>query len=170
MLKKEKIFTTTLFIISLDITLKRLDFHDFFLFIWLEVYWTIIMDPSFPEDNTSPKTKFFFPKCSWEMAFPKILHWNMVFSVSSVNMGFLFPENMVLLSRRKMEDDPPKNVHWNLAFSMWTRKMIFPFSVSMILLSGQKLKDDPTKKYIKRWHFLYLRLRWYSSQKIHYFI
>ena len=34
----------------------------------------------------------------------------MAFPVSSVNMGFLFPENMVLISRRKMEDDPPRNV------------------------------------------------------------
>ena len=54
---------------------------------------------------TARKTIFSFSKCSEKMIFPKKLHWNMIFLVSSGKMIFLFPENMILFFRRKMKDD-----------------------------------------------------------------
>ena len=48
---------------------------------------------------------FLFPNVLKRWSLQKKSHWNMVFVVLSGKMIFLFPENMILLFRRKMKDD-----------------------------------------------------------------
>ena len=60
-----------------------------------ETFWTFI----------ARKNIFSFSKCSEKMAFPKKLHWNMIFLVLSRKTIFLFPKNMTLFVRQKMKDD-----------------------------------------------------------------
>ena len=62
--------------------------------------------------TTARKTIFSFSKCSEKMIFPKQSHWNMIFLVSSGNMIFLFPKNLILLFRRKMKDDLSQKNTW----------------------------------------------------------
>ena len=101
------------------------------------------------EKDTSRKTIFSFSKCPEKMVFPKKLHWNMIFLVLSGKMVFLFPENIILSFRQKMEDDHsqkntwkydiffkysekiafPKKSHWNMIFPVvLSGKMFFFFS------------------------------------------
>ena len=65
------------------------------------------------------------------MIFPKNSHWNMIFLVSSGKMIFIFPENMILFSRRKM-----KMIFLNKI------KVVFLFPTNMKLPFCQKSKDD----------------------------
>ena len=58
-----------------------------------------------PNKSMHEKPYFLFPNVFKKMAFPKKMHWNMIFLVSSGKMIFLFPENMILFFRRKMKDD-----------------------------------------------------------------
>ena len=51
------------------------------------------------------KTTFYFYKCSKKIIFPKKLHWNMTFLVSSGKMIVLFPQKMILFFWWKMKDD-----------------------------------------------------------------
>ena len=91
------------------------------------------------------------------MIFPKQLHWNMIFLVSSGKMIFLFPESMILFFRRKVKDDLsppkkntwkydiffkcsddlkmvfPKKLHWNMICLISWGKMAFLFPENMIL-------------------------------------
>ena len=76
---------------------------------------------------TARKTIFSFSKCSEKMIFPKKLHWNMIFLVSSGKMIFLFPENMILFFRRKMKDDLSQKNTWKYdIFFKCSEKMVFP--------------------------------------------
>ena len=83
----------------------------------------------------------------WKDDLSKKLHWNMIFLVSSGKRIFLFPENMILLFRRKMKDHlsqknmwkydiffkysenivSPKKSHWNIIFLLSSGKMAFLF-------------------------------------------
>ena len=101
-----------------------------------------------------------FFKCSEKMVFPKKSHGNMIFLVVlSGKMIFLFPENMILFFRRKMEDDlchkntwkydiffkcPEKMVFaikiiWNMNF---LGKMVFFFRKIWYIFFRRKMKDD----------------------------
>ena len=58
------------------------------------------------KDDLSQKSTWKYDilcKCSEKMVCPKKLPWNMIFLVLSGKMIFLFPENMILFSRRKMK-------------------------------------------------------------------
>ena len=61
---------------------------------------------------TARKTIFSFSWCSEKMVFPKKLHWNMIFLELTGKMIFLFPENMILFSRRKRKDDLSQKNTW----------------------------------------------------------
>ena len=70
---------------------------------------------------------YFFPKYSKKMVFPKRFHWNMIFLVSSGKMIFLFPENMILYFRRKINNDLSRRNTWkyDILFKC-SEKMVFP--------------------------------------------
>ena len=74
---------------------------------------------------TVRKAIFSFSKCSEKMTFPKKLHWNMIFLVSSRKMIFLFPENMILFFRRKMNDDLSQKKTKKKAIEIWYILQIF---------------------------------------------
>ena len=101
--------------------------------------------------------------------FPKKLHWNMIFLVSSGKMIFLFPENMILFFRRKMKDDlsqkkihgnmiyssnVPKKLHWNMIFLISWGEMAFLFPENMIFFcTNAKWKMTYLKKYMEVFFF-----------------
>ena len=74
------------------------------------------------------------------MVFPKKLHWNMSFLVSSVKMIFLFAENNILFFKRKYDIffkcsekmAFPKMSHWNMIFLLSSGKIVFLFPENMI--------------------------------------
>ena len=91
----------------------------------------------------------------------------MIFLVLSGKMIFPFPENIILVFKRKIEDDLsqnntwkydiffkcsekmgfPKKSHWNIIFFVvLSGKMIFLFPENIILFPGRKMKDDLSQK------------------------
>ena len=126
---------------------------------------------------TARKTLFSLSKCSEKMVFPKKLHWNMIFLVSSAKMVFLFSKNMTLFFRRKMKDDLSQKyleiwyilqIFWkdglskNIALkydpSSIIRKDGISFSRKYDMFSTDgKWKIVFLKKYIEVWCFLYVR-------------
>ena len=58
-----------------------------------------------PVDFTTRKTIFSFSRRPEKMVFPKKSRWNMVFLLLLGKMISLFPENMILPLKQKMEDD-----------------------------------------------------------------
>ena len=59
----------------------------------LTLFFPRKMKDDLPQKSTWKYDIFF--KCSEKMVFPKKSHWNMVFLLSSGNMAFLFPENVI---------------------------------------------------------------------------
>ena len=92
----------------------------------------------------------------------------MIFLVSSGNMIFLFPENMILFFRWKMKNDLPqkkihgntiyssnvpkrwsfqkKKNHWNKNFLIASGKMTFLFLENMIFFYERKMKHELSQK------------------------
>ena len=68
-----------------------------------------------------------FCRCSEKMDFPKKFHRNMIFLVLSGKMIFIFPENMILLFRRKMKDHLSQKIHGNIICSVCSVKMVIFF-------------------------------------------
>ena len=60
---------------------------------------------------TARKTIFSSSKISEKIIFPKKSNWKMIFLVSSRKIIFIFPENMTLFFRQKMEDDLSQKKH-----------------------------------------------------------
>ena len=95
------------------------------------------------EKDTSRKTIFSFSKCPEKMVFPKKLHWNMIFLVLSGKMVFLFPENIILSFRQKMEDDHSQKNTWKYdIFFKYSEKIAFPKKshwdmIFLVVLSGK---------------------------------
>ena len=115
------------------------------------------------------KTIFCFPKYSERMVFPKNLHWNMVFFLSSAKMVFLFPRNMFLFLRWKIKDDlsqkkdtwkyliffkcsekkvSPKTTHCNMIILLSSGKMGFLFTGNMQVFLRTEDKRWPSSKNI----------------------
>ena len=86
----------------------------------------------------------FFSRRPEKMVFLNKLCWNMIFLVLSGKMIFLFPENMILHLRRKMEDDLSYKIHGN---------MIFFSNLLKKILRGRSCAGT--------WSFLYYLERWY---------
>ena len=86
----------------------------------------------------------FFSRRPEKMVFLNKLCWNMIFLVLSGKMIFLFPENMILHLRRKMEDDLFYKIHGN---------MIFFSNLLKKILRGRSCAGT--------WSFLYYLERWY---------
>ena len=73
-----------------------------------------------------------------KMIFQKKSHWNMIYLVFLRNITFLFPENMILFFRQKMEDDLSQKNAWKCdIFFKCSEKMVFP-----------------KKNTVERWYFL----------------
>ena len=74
------------------------------------------------------KTTFYFYKCSKKIIFPKKLHWNMTFLVSSGKMIVYFPKKMILFFWWKMKDDlsQKKNTWKYDKFFKCSEKLVFP--------------------------------------------
>ena len=87
-----------------------------------------------------------FFKCSEKMVFPKRSHWNMIFFVVLFGkMIFIFPENMILLFRRKMKGDLSQKKCMEIRYFLQMHR-----------------KDGLTKKNRSGiWSFLYYLERWY---------
>ena len=105
------------------------------------------------------------------MVFPERLCWNMIILVLSGKIIFLFPENMILHVRRKMEDDLSLKIHGNMIFfsnllKRWSfqkgprRLMIFlVLSGNMVFFSqkldlfflGRRWKTAFLRKYMETW-------------------
>ena len=66
----------------------------------------------------------------------------MIFHVSSGKMAFLYHENMVFFSKRKVKDNISQKIHGNMMFSVYSVKMVFLFPTIMKLRFCQKSKDD----------------------------
>ena len=100
---------------------------------------------------TARKTIFSFSKCSEKMVFPKKLHWNMIFLVSSGKI-FLFPKNMILFFRRKIENDLSQKIHGNMIY----------FSNVLKRWSLQKDRTGIWSFFYhqERWHFFFPKV-WY---------
>ena len=97
------------------------------------------------KDDLSQKTTWkydIFFKCSEKMEFPKKLHWNMIFLLSSGKVAFLFPKTWYFFYGRKMKDDLSQKIYGNMRFSVCSVKMVFLFPTNMKLPFGQKSKDD----------------------------
>ena len=96
------------------------------------------------------KTKFSFSKCFEKMVFPKKSHWNMTFLVSSGEMIFLFPENMILFFRRKMTDSFSKKCMkiWYMFYiqMFWKDDLSSIIRNNGISFDGRKMKDDLSQK------------------------
>ena len=76
--------------------------------------------------HTARKTIFSFSRHPEKMVFPKKLHWNMVFHLLLGKIIFIFPENMILRFRRKMNDDLyQKNIRKYDIFFKHSKKMVF---------------------------------------------
>ena len=109
------------------------------------------------------------------MVFPKKSHWNMIFLALSKKMIFLFPGNIILFFRRKMEDDLSqkkymepwnflqipkkrrsfqKKLHWNMIFLVLSEKMVFFPKKHDIFSFDGKWKMIFFKKYMEVWYFL----------------
>ena len=71
-------------------------------------------------------------------------HWDMIFLVSPGKMIFVFPENMILLFRRKMKDDLSQKIHRN-----------------MIYFSNVLKRWSFHENRSRTWSFFYHRERWY---------
>ena len=69
-------------------------------------YWHFFVKNKWNVLNVHCTKKYiFFFQMFEKMAFPKKLHWNMIFLVLSRKTIFLFPKNMTLFVRQKMKDD-----------------------------------------------------------------
>ena len=101
---------------------------------------------------TARKTLFSFSKYSKKMLFPKKLHWNMIFLVSSAKMVFLFSKNMTLFFRRKMKDDLSQKIPRNMIYSSNILKR----------WSFQKYRTEIWSFFYhkERWHFFFPKI-WY---------
>ena len=76
--------------------------------------------------DTAQKT-FFFPNVPKRWPFQKKLHWNIIFLVLSGKMISIFPQNMILLFRRKRKDYFSQKNPWKYnVFFKCSEKMIFP--------------------------------------------
>ena len=95
------------------------------------------------------KPYFLFPNFLKRWSFQKKSGWNMIFLLSSGKMIFLFPQNMILLFRRKMKDDisqkktTTKTKHGNMIHSSNVPK-IWSF-----------LKNCTFLYHEERWHFFF---------------
>ena len=126
---------------------------------------------------TARKTIFSFSKCSEKMIFPKKLHWNMIFLVSSGKMIFLFPENMILFFRRKMKDDLSQKkymekwcilqmfwkdglsktiaLEYHFSYILWKDGISFSRKYDIFCTDGKR-KMIFLKKYMEIWCFLFV--------------
>ena len=75
------------------------------------------------------------------MIFLKKLHGIMIFSVYSVEMVFLFPNDMTLPYCHKSKGNLLKKIHLKMRFPVSLKKMIFILE-NMVISSGRKIKDD----------------------------
>ena len=130
--------------------------------------------------STARKTIFSFCKCFENMFFPKKLHWNMIFLVSSKKMIFPFPENLILFFRHKKKVAISQKNTWkyniffncsekmvfsrnsrlNRIFIVISGKMVFLFSrkYDIFCLDGKWKNTIVIKKRVELWYFLYTRV------------
>ena len=128
------------------------------------------------------KNHIFFFQMFWKDSLSKKIaliydHWDMIFLVSPGKMIFLFPENMILLFRRKMKDDLSQKIHRNMIYSsnvlkrwsfhknrsgIWSffyhqERWYFFFPKIWYFSTDGKWKMIFRKKYIRIWCFQHLR-------------
>ena len=90
---------------------------------------------------TARKTIFSSSKFSEKIIFPKKSNWKMIFLVSSRKIIFLFPENMTLFFRQKMEDDLSQKKY----VEIW-------YILDMFWKDGLYRKDNISGIIGKRWY------------------
>ena len=71
----------------------------------------------------------FFSRCSEKIVFAKKSNWNMIFLVSSGKMIFLFPENMILFFRQKM-NDLSQNIYMEIVEICYTLQLFWKVGLS----------------------------------------
>ena len=96
--------------------------------------------------NFARKTMFSFSKYSEKIGFSKKLRWNMICLVLSGKMIFLFPENIIVFFRRKMQDDLSQKKYMEIWY---------------FLQMSQKDGFSKKKNHSGIWSFLYYLERWY---------
>ena len=96
--------------------------------------------------NFARKTMFSFSKYSEKIGFSKKLRWNMICLVLSGKMIFLFPENIIVFFRRKMQDDLSQKKYMEIWY---------------FLQMSQKDGLSKKKNHSGIWSFLYYLERWY---------
>ena len=92
--------------------------------------------------HCTQKTYFLSPNVLKKMVFSKKSYWNMIFSVSSGKIVFLFPENIILFFIWKIKDDlSQKNIWKYNIFFKCSEKMVFPikshWKMIFLVLSGK---------------------------------
>ena len=123
------------------------------------------------------KPYFLFPDVLKRWFLKNKSRWNMIFVVLSRKMIFLFPKNMILHVRRKMEDDlSQKNtLKYDILFKR-SEKMVFSkraaqghdlsciiwkdsifFPKTWYFFRGRKVRLTFLKKYMEIWYFLCTR-------------
>ena len=137
---------------------------------------TTLRFPHSPLRNTNSlhkKPYFLFPNVLKRWSFQKILHWNMIFLVSSGKMIFLFPENLISFFRRKMKGDlsqrkTKQKKTWkydiffkcseNILQMFFFKRIVLEYDLSYIIRKdgicfsrkyffyGWKIKDDLSQK------------------------
>ena len=73
--------------------------------------------------------------------FSQKLHGNMMFSVFSVKMVFVFPRNMILpFCHKKLIWSSPRKIHLKMTFPVSLKKMIFiPENIVFLLIEKLKM-------------------------------